>query len=192
MGIQTSFFFLLKKQRCCIARYTPLKNWPCVISCPSGGVGKYGYTDVKRTCNVHKMFIYNIGIPKHEKHLRLLSSGTKLFYYLWVKRFFDIRREAQSFYADFSIWPPTIMCSARSAQIRLASPRSQSQLTDFSQISAHTSGAWRHSHPCSHTLSGIFIVTYLNDTPVSRAREHLRSCLHLTNPCTEPKGSQPN
>ena len=20
-----------------------LKNWPCVISCPSGGVGKYGY-----------------------------------------------------------------------------------------------------------------------------------------------------
>ena len=23
-------------------------------------------------------------------------------------------------------------------------------------------------------------------------REHLRPCLHLTNPCTEPKGSQPN
>ena len=29
--------------------------------------------------------------------------------------------------------PPPITCGARSAQIRLASPRSQSQLTDFSQ-----------------------------------------------------------
>ena len=90
---------------------------------------------------------------------------------------------------------------ARSAQIRLAttSPESQpsssqagTQLTDFSQISAHASGAWRHSHPWSHPLSGIFFVTFLNDTSAPRAREHLRSCLHLSNPCTEPKGSQPN
>ena len=28
--------------------YTPLKNWPCVISCPSGGVGKYDYTRMLR------------------------------------------------------------------------------------------------------------------------------------------------
>ena len=79
-----------------------------------------------------------------------------------------------------------------SALIRPASPRSQSQLTDFFQISAHASGAWRHSHPWSHPLSGIFIVTSLNDTSSPCAREHLRSCLHLTNPCTEPKGSLPN
>ena len=37
---------------------------------------------VKRTCNVH-----NIGIPKHEKHLRLLSSGTKLFITFELKGF---------------------------------------------------------------------------------------------------------
>ena len=46
--------------------------------------------------------------------------------------------------------------SARSAQSRLASPSSESrlsrseagtQLTAFSQISAHTSSAWRHPHP---------------------------------------------
>ena len=34
---------------------------------------------VKCTSNVHNSYIDNIGIPKHEKHLRLLSSGTKLF-----------------------------------------------------------------------------------------------------------------
>ena len=48
------------------------------------------------------------------------------------------------------------MRSARSAQSRLASPRSESQLspseagtqlTAFSQISAHASSAWRHPHP---------------------------------------------
>ena len=34
---------------------------------------------VKCTWNVHNSYIDNIGIPKHNKHLRLLSSGTKLF-----------------------------------------------------------------------------------------------------------------
>ena len=28
--------------------WTPLKNWPCVISCSSGGVGKYGYLVTER------------------------------------------------------------------------------------------------------------------------------------------------
>ena len=151
------------------------------------------------TWNVHRMFITHIwitGIPKHEKHLRLLSSGTKLFYYLWVKSFFDIRRKIQSFYADFSICPkPRATPAARPRRASESQPSSsdrKTQLTDFSQISAHASGVWRHSHPWSYPLSGIFIVTSLNDTSAPRARDHLRSCLHLTNPCTEPKGSQPN
>ena len=38
-----------------------------------------------------------------------------------------------------------------------------------------------------HFLSGIFILTSLNDTSSTRAHEHLRSCLHLTNLCTERK-----
>ena len=50
--------------------------------------------------------------------------------------------------------------------------------------------------PRSHFLSGVSIVTSLNDTSAPCAREHLRSCLHLTNPCakrkvlnlTKPKG----
>ena len=50
--------------------------------------------------------------------------------------------------------------------------------------------------PRSHFLSGVSIVTSLNDTSVPHAREHLRSCLPLTNSCakrkalslTKPKG----
>ena len=68
----------------------------------------------------------------------------------------------------------------------------------FSHISAHASDSWRHSHPAVTFLSGVSIVTSLNDTSGPRAREHLRSCLHLTNPCdkrkvlnlTKPKGKK--
>ena len=50
--------------------------------------------------------------------------------------------------------------------------------------------------PQSHFLSGLSVVTSLNETSAPHAREHLRSCLHLTNPCakwkvlnlTKPKG----
>ena len=150
------------------------------------------HTGTQNVHNVHNAHRNPETQKKPKKLYDFLVQVRNFFYYLWVKRFFDIRREIPSFYADFSICPPPITCGARSEQIRLASPRSQSQLTNFSQISAHASGARRHSHPWSHLLSGIFIVTSLNDTSAPCAREHLRSCLHLTNPCTEPKGSQPN
>ena len=58
--------------------------------------------------------------------------------------------------------------------------------------SAHASGAWRLSHPVVSFPIWGFILTSVNDASSPCAREHLRSCLHLTNPCTEPKGSQPN
>ena len=62
--------------------------------------------------------------------------------------------------------------------------------------SAHASDAWRHSHHAGTFLSGVSIVTSLDDTSVPLAREQLRSCLHQTNPCakrkvlslTKPKG----
>ena len=153
--------------------------------------------------------IDNIGIPKHKKHLRFLSSGTKLFYNLWVKRFFDIRREAQSFYADFSIWPPPPLRAAPVAHT-FVWPRPGLNLNFFirpanstnwlfsnpPKSSAHASGAWRHSYPLAILLPGIFVLTYVNDTSSLLARQHLRSSLHLTKPCakrkvlslTKPKG----
>ena len=59
--------------------------------------------------------------------------------------------------------------------------------SNLPKSSAHASGAWRHSHPLSHILSGIFILTSVNETSSPRARQHLRSILHLTNPCAKQK-----
>ena len=58
--------------------------------------------------------------------------------------------------------------------------------------STHASGARRHSHPLVSFYIWGFILTSVNDASFPHAREHLRSCLHLTNSCTEPKGSHPN
>ena len=65
----------------------------------------------------------------------------KTFYYLWVKRFFDIRkRETQSCYDNFSIClPSTTTCSTRrkasaSSENQPSSSNAKTQLTDFSQI----------------------------------------------------------
>ena len=94
--------------------------------------------------------------------------------------------------------------AACSAQIRLASPSSESrlsrseagtQLPAFSQIPKILSPRFRcmtSFTPPGHISLWGFILTHVNDASYPRAREHLRSCLHLTNPCTEPTGSHPN
>ena len=78
--------------------------------------------------------------------------------------------------------------------------RGKTQLTDFSQISQNrprTLPVHDVIHiPWSHPLSGIFILTSVNDTSSPHARQHLCSSLHLTNPyakrkvlsLTKPKG----
>ena len=155
---------------------------------------------------VHIVFITytkNIRIPKHEKHLRLLSSGTKPFI---TFEFIGSSTEGER-YTFFLFWlfilSPHITGGARSAQIHLASASPQSRPFPFGvkfltnwlsskppKSSARASGAWRHSHP--QVLSRIFILTSVNDTSSLTARKHLCSSLYLTNPCAEPKGSQPN
>ncbi len=53
--------------------------------------------------------------------------------------------------------------------------------------SAHASGAWRHSHLLvSFPILG-FILISMKDAYSPHVREHLRSCLLLTNPCTKRK-----
>ena len=75
--------------------------------------------------NVHRMFITHIGIAKHKKHLRLLRFRYETFYYLWVKRFFDIRSEIPSFNADFSICPkPRVTPAARPRRASESQPSS--------------------------------------------------------------------
>ena len=107
---------------------------------------------------VRKMFIMsithidNIGIPKHEKHLRLHSSGTKLFITFELKGF-STKRVAQSFYDNLFIRPKRRAAPAarprRASKVNRLLPRQKlNSLTFFKspKSSAHASGAWRHSH----------------------------------------------
>ena len=91
-------------------------------------------------------------------------------------------------------------CGARSGQSRLTLPRSESQLSRsdagtqlcfFSIISPRFRWVTSPTSPGLNSYLGFFL-TSLNDTSSPRTREHLRSCLKLTNPCTEPKVSHPN
>ena len=87
-----------------------------------------------------------------------IGSGTK-HYYLWVKGY-STRGERDTIFICWLLLHRQLSTQptrgARCEQSRLASPRSESQLshseagtqlTIFSQISAHASSAWRHSHP---------------------------------------------
>ena len=129
-----------------------------------------------------------------------IGSGTKLlFTFLSLKVFRHEERETQSFYADcFShrqlSTQPT--CGTHSAQSRLAStsPERQpsrsdigTQLTAFSQISAHASSAWRQPYH--------LVPIPIRDFYFDISEWHILSAhawtpvlmLHLTNPCTKWK-----
>ena len=134
---------------------------------------------VKCTLNVHNTYIDNIGIPKHKKiTYDFLVQVRNFITFLNLKVFRHREREAQSFYADFSICPPTTTCGTRrkasaSSESQPSSSDAKTQLTDFSQISAHVSGAWRHSHPWSHSYLG-FLFWYLWMMRPLRARVNTR------------------
>ena len=149
-----------------------------------------------------------IEIPKYTRNtLRLLSSGTKLFITFELKVFRHEERETQSFYVDY-FYIVISQRNQRTAPVahKVVWPRPALNLDSLvrrqelnsllflksQKSSAHASDAWRHSHPLVLFPIWGFILTSVNDASSSRAREHLLSCLHLTNPCTEPKGSHPN
>ena len=136
------------------------------------------------------------------KHITTSCSGRKPFYYLWVKGF-DVRWRDTIFYTVLFIWPSSwaalIGCKFAS---RLWAPKvdpsrlvSNSQLSNFLQILTQASTHFRcvtSSTPC-HLVSSLSIVT--SEWHVCSVRAHAlppASRLHLTNPCAEPKGSQPN
>ena len=105
-------------------------------------LNRHIHTGTQNVHNAHNAHIDNIGIPKHEKHLRLLSSGTKLFYYLWVKRFFDMRRKIHnlsmltfSSALDHVRHPPqTTSQASMSFESQPSYSEAGTQLSDFSQI----------------------------------------------------------
>ena len=91
---------------------------------------------MKRTYNVHKMFIYNIGIPKHKNTNDFLVQVRNFLLPLSLKVFRHKEREAQSFYADFSICTPHLSCAPcprprRASESHPSSSDGKTQLTDF-------------------------------------------------------------
>ena len=132
------------------------------------------------------IYIHRTGILKHEKHLRLLSSGTKLFIT----------------FADFSICPkprahPTQSLSEL-AKVNLLLPRLELNwlFSNLPKSSALTSGAWHHSHPpvTFPIWDFYFDISEWHILPAHAWTPALM--LHLTNPCakrkvlslTKPKG----
>ena len=114
------------------------------------------------------------------------------------------KREAQSFYDDFSICPhhtqhppsSESQPSSSKAKTQPSCSEAETQLSDFFKSPAHASGAWRHSHPAvTFSIWGFYC---------DISEWHVRSAhawtpvlmLHLTNPCakrkvlslTKPKG----
>ena len=132
--------------------------------------------------------------PENTKFMKFL------FTFLSLKVF---RQEERETHTIFLCWlllhrqlsnQPTR--GARSAQIRLASPSFESQpssseagtqLTAFSQISAHASGAWRH--PNTLVLFPIWDFYFdISEWHILFARAWtLALMLYLTNPCTKRK-----
>ena len=129
-----------------------------------------------------------------------IGSGTKLFITFKFQVFRHEERERDTIFLSWLLLhrqhstQPT--AGARSAQIRLASasPESQpysseagTQLTAFSQISAHASGAWRNPN----TLASITIWDFYFNI----SEWHILSApawtpafmLHLTNTCSKRK-----
>ena len=126
----------------------------------------------------------------------------KPFYYFWVKGF-DTRRETQSCYAVLFIWPPSraapighkfVSCQ-RAPKVDPPCLASSTQLSNFLQIS--TNRCTLPVRDVTRTPSPVLfwtIVTSLSDTSIHPRTPALTpaSMLHLTNPCAEPKDSQPN
>ena len=129
-----------------------------------------------------------------------IGSGTKL-YYLWVKGYSTWGERNTIFLCRPLLHLPQTTCGTPSANYwsGLGGPwkstfpfgRRNSTLCFFSNPQNPQPALPVHDvihTPWSHFL----ILTSVNDASSPRAHEHLRSCLHLTNPCTEPKGSHPN
>ena len=105
-------------------------------------------------------------------------------------------REAQSFYSGFFICPQHVWHREQAKANRLLPKQVSTLLTDFFKISQKSSARFRCV--ASFALASLrfpsrAIVTSLSDTFALRTHKWTPVLmLHLTNPCAEPKGSQPN
>ena len=152
---------------------------------------------VKRTSNFHKDRTSESRNSKNTQ--RLLCSGTKLFITFEFKGSSTQGERERERGTIFLLWffssapPPNKGLREQSKTNRLPPRQVSSQLTfKISQNPPRASGAWRHSHllaPVSHL--GLLWHLWVTRLLCARAWKPVLM-LHLTNPCAEPKGSQPN
>ena len=126
------------------------------------------------------------------------------FYYLWVKRFFDIRREIHnlSMMTFLSALLPTPTCVAPAtrplAWLRQASEsQPSSPEAELNWFFFKSPKILRTRFRCMTTFTSqspiwdfYFDISELHILPMRAWTPAL--LLHLTNPCAEPKGSQAN
>ena len=150
-----------------------------------------------------RMCEIDIGNPKYTTFTKLVQVRNFITFQLKVIQHEERERDNLSMLTTFTSAPNHVRPPSANYWSALGGPRKSTfpfgrrDSTNYfflksQKSSAHASGAWRYSHPLVQFPIWGFILTSVNDTSSLRAREHLRSCLHLTNPCTEPKGSQPN
>ena len=146
--------------------------------------------------SITHIYVDNIGILQHENTYDFLVQVRNFFLLPLSLKVFQHKERVTP---DFSIcpkprahttqghWPgfgkprkSTIYLRARNSTNRLFSNLLTLPVHDITHIPGHIP-IWDFYCDISewHVRS-------------ARTCEHLRSCLHLTNPCTEPKGSQPN
>ena len=136
-----------------------------------------------------------------------LGSGTKLFITVLSLRFFDMRRERHNFFLCwlFHLTPPRaaprcklLVWPRRAPKIDLLRPSPNLSslffcfFFKFENPQPITSGYDVIHVPGSISCLG-FLLWHLwfSQPPCARVNTWTQ-CVHLTNPCTKPKGSQPD
>ena len=142
----------------------------------------------KWTYNVHiYIYIYitpNIGISKHEKHITTSLFRYEIFYYLWVERFFDIRRERHNLsILAFSsaptqyVWHPP-QRSPRASESQPSSPEADLNSTNWlfknlPESSARFRCVTLFAFSSPRFLSGLLWHLWVTRPLCAHAREHL-------------------
>ena len=127
--------------------------------------------------NVHNIpysYIDNIGIPKHKKNTYDFLVQVRDFLLPLSWKVFRRKEERGTIFL-WRLFYGTCRNASASSESQPSSSDTKTQPTDFSQISAHTSGAWCHPSPGPNSYLG-FLFWHLWMTPPPHAREHLRSC----------------
>ena len=133
---------------------------------------------------VREKIVTRNGAVRFTRHVGLTLSHRFIFITFEYKGFDIRKRDAQSFYDDFSICPPPsraapvaqkFVWSQRTPKVNPSRSESSSQLnwlsSKSSKSSARASGAWRHSHSqVTIFLSGISILRSVNVTSSQHAR----------------------